>query len=325
MDLENTIIIKTFEGQGLTYFNVARSFHCLDIIPTPLSTDAHMDLSIVDLGPVVMMRRTNHGSAVEDTVPAKDILAIHLPLARKDVVAQYQELPGGDAHSPFQMAGGRSQWLIPQGMPVLHLHVNQDLLLQVIGREAMKDYQELCNAHSRKAYDPIALMQAAGALERAITLAFEYKKNGSELTQSMVASLLEDIFLPLTSSDLIEVKASTRQKILSRSLDYIRDNFKSPIKLANLAEASSTSVRNLQIVFKQELDVSPNKYLQQFRLHRFREHLTISSSVTEAAYSCGFRHLGRLTEKYAKAFNRNPSADLMVQSDVSMNLEGFFE
>ncbi len=325
MDLEETIIIKTFEGQRLSYFNVARSFHCLDMVSTPLNGDTYMDLSLVDLGPVVMMHRINHGPAVEDTVPAQDTLAIQLPLARKEVVAQFQDLPGGGGHSPFQMAGARSQWLIPQGLPMLHLHVRHSLLEQVMGREAMTDYQELCNAHSRKAYDPIAIMQASGALERAITLAFEYKKNGSELTQNMVASLLEDIFLPLTGSDLIEVKPSTRQKILSRSLDYIRDNFKLPVKLADLAEASSTSVRNLQIVFKQELDVSPNKYLQQFRLHRFRERLTVSSSVTEAAYSCGFKHLGRLTEKYTKAFNRNPSADLMVKPDNEVSLKGFFE
>jgi len=325
MDFEATFNIKTFEGRGLSYFSVLKSLPCLDITSTPLNGDSRLDMRIADFGPMVLLRRFNHGPAIEDAMVGSNTLAIQLPLARKEVVAQFQELPGGGGHSPFQMAGARSQWVIPQGMPMLHLHVDQRLLKQVIGGDAMKDYQELCNAQSRKAYEPMALMQAAGALERAITMAFEYEKNGSSLDQNMVNSLLADIFMPLIGSDLIEIKPSTRQKILSRSLDYIRDNFKQPIRLADLAKASSTSVRNLQIVFKQELDVSPNKYLQQFRLHRFREHLMVSSSVTEAAYSCGFKHLGRLTEQYARVFNRNPSADLMVKQGIDMELGDFFE
>ncbi len=325
MDYEETLNIKTFEGQGLSYFNVLRSLPCVDIISTPLNGDSCLDIRIADFGPMVMLHHLNDGPAVVDAVAEANTLSIQLPLARKKMVAQFQNLPGGGGHSPFQMAGARCQWVIPQGMPMLHLHVDKRLMLQVIGSQAMEDYQELCNAHSRKAYDPVTLMQAAGALERAITLAFVYKKYDRELDQAKVASLLADIVVPLISSDLIEVKSSTRQKILSRSLDYILQNFKLPIRLADLAEASSTSVRNLQIVFKQELNVSPNKYVQQFRLHRFREHLMVSRSVTEAAYNCGFKHLGRLTEQYTRVFNRKPSEDLLVKQDLKLNLGRFFD
>ena len=325
MDFEARFNTKTYEGQGLSYLNVLNALPCVDMICTPLIGDSRLDMRIADFGPAVMLHHVNHGPAVVDAVAGANTLSIQLPLPRKEVVAQFQELPGGGGHSPFQMEGARCQWVIPLSMPMLHLHVDKRLMLQVIGHQAMNDYQELCNAHSRKAYDPVALMQAGSAMERAMALAFEYKKNGSELTQNKVMSLLADIFLPLITSDLIEVKSSTRRKILSRSLDYILQNFKLPIRLADLAEASATSVRNLQIVFKQELDVSPNKYLQQFRLHRYREHLMASSSVTEAAYSCGFKHLGRLTEQYARVFNRNPSADLMVKPDLKLNLGDFFE
>ena len=324
MDFEGAFYIKTFELQGLSNLKFTQSLPCLDLVSTPLNGDSTHDLTIIDLGPVVMLRRCNYVPAVEDTVVKQHTLAIQLPIADKSVIARFQDLPGGSCHSPFQMPGARSQWLIPQDLPMLHLHVDRRLLLPMIGLQAKKDYQELCSAHSRKAYDSEALLQAATAMERAMSTAVEYKKQQKEMDSDTLSSLLRDIFLPLIKSDLSEVKVSTRQKILSRSLDHIRENFKQPIRLADLASASSTSVRNLQMVFKQELDISPNKYLQQFRLHRFRGLLAVSNSVTEAAYSCGFKHLGRLTELYARVFDRNPSSDLSVKAGSVAEVGSFF-
>jgi transcriptional regulator GlxA family with amidase domain len=208
---------------------------------------------------------------------------------------------------------------------MLHLHIDRRFLSQVVGEQAKRDYLELCNAQSRKAYDANVLMQASLALERAMEVAENLHVQKKKMNYQIASGLVGDIFLPLIKSDLCEMKVSTRQKILSRSLDYIREHFNLPIRLSNIAEASSTSMRNLQIVFKQELDISPNRYLQQFRLHRFREQLMKSSSVSEAAYTCGFKHLGRLTELYAKAFERNPSADLMVKSSLDTEVGDFFE
>ncbi|MEH6343877.1 MAG: AraC family transcriptional regulator [Bermanella sp.] len=325
MDFENVYSIKNFNLQGLSNLKFIESLPCIEMMSTPLSGDANHDLTIIDLGPVVMIRRCNHAPTVEDVIVSQHTLAMQLPIANKDVITRFQELPGGASHSPFQMPGARSQWLIPQNMPMLHLHVDMRLLLPMIGPQAKRDYQELCNAFSRKAYDGDALLQAAIAMEQAMNVALEYKERQQKIPESTLTGLLRDIFLPLIKSDLSEVKVSTRQKILSRSLDHIRENFKQPLRLADLASASSTSVRNLQMVFKQELGISPNKYLQQFRLHRFRELLAASASVTEAAYSCGFKHLGRLTEQYAKVFDRNPSADLMVKSGPKINVGSFFE
>ncbi len=324
MDFENAFSIKKFKLQGLSNLKFMQSLPCMDLISTPLIGESSHDLFILDLGPVVMLRRCNYAPTVEDAIVNQNTLAVQLPIANKDVIARFKELPGGAKHSPFQMPGARSQWFIPQDLPMLHLHVDIRLLLPVIGQQAKLDYQELCNAHSRKAYDSDALWQAATALEDAMNVVVEHKEQQKKIPEHTLASLLRNVFLPLIKSDLCEIKASTRQKILSRSLDHIRDNFTIPIRLADLASASSTSVRNLQIVFKQELDISPNKYLQQFRLHRFRERLADSNSVTEAAYSCGFKHLGRLTELYGKVFDRNPSADLLVKSGVAADVGSFF-
>lgn len=325
MDFEDAFYIKTFKLQGLSNLKFVQALPCLNLISTPLIGDSSHDLNIVDIGPVVMLRRCNHASTIEDAFVKPHTLAIQLPIPDKSVIQRFQELPGGDSHSPFQMPGARSQWFIPQDLPMLHLHIDRRFLSQVVGEQAKRDYLELCNAQSRKAYDANVLMQASLALERAMEVAENLHVQKKKMNYQIASGLVGDIFLPLIKSDLCEMKVSTRQKILSRSLDYIREHFNLPIRLSNIAEASSTSMRNLQIVFKQELDISPNRYLQQFRLHRFREQLMKSSSVSEAAYACGFKHLGRLTELYAKAFERNPSADLMVKSSLDTEVGDFFE
>jgi transcriptional regulator GlxA family with amidase domain len=90
------------------------------------------------------------------------------------------------------------------------------------------------------------------------------------------------------------------------------------------AQAASTSVRNLQIVFKQELGITPIAYIQQFRLHRFRHRLSDAQSVTEAAYASGFKHLGRLTERYARVFNHTPSLHLSKPSQKTLGVKDIF-
>jgi len=173
---------------------------------------------------------------------------------------------------------------------------------------------------SRKAYDASILFTVAAATQHAIDVARASEESSVPLSATHVGNLITDILLPCIMSDLEDMKASTRQKILSKALDYIRDNHAKPIRLTGLADFVATSVRNLQMIFKQELGISPSRYIQQFRLHRFRHRLVSCSSVTEAAYNSGFKHLGRMTEQYAKVFSKYPSEDLLVDSDFQLDV-----
>ena len=320
MDLPSTSNIKSYANQGLDYFHLAQAGPCLNMMATPLEGDALLDVSIVDFGPMVLIKRCNFGAAIEQYQFPNHVIAIQLPVAHGDSIEQFRKLLGGLSHSPFLPSGAKAQWIIPSHMWMYQLHIDARWLEQVLGREVLKDYVELAQAASRKAYDRQMLFAVASSCEYMLNRGLDAMAFDESLSSSELGNLITDIMLPCILSDIGDDKGTTRQKILGRALDHVHDQFALPISLETLAQASSTSVRNLQMVFKQELGVSPGSYIQQFRLHRFRHLLAEAGSVTEAAYASGFKHLGRLTERYARVFKSNPSAHLSCSIQTSFKL-----
>jgi len=320
MDLQSTLNIKSYVNQGLNYFYLSQASPCLDMIATPLEGDASLDLSIVDFGPVVLAKRRNCGAAIEQYQFSEHVLAIQLPVAQPESIERFQGVLGGWRHSPFLPAGAKAQWIIPSDVWMYQLHIDARWLERVLGYQAMEDYIELSHAASRKAYDRQTLFAVASACEYMLDIGMKAGDAKQAVKAPKLETLTTDIILPCIMSDISDDKITTRQKILGKALDCVHDNFASPLSLEQLAQASSTSVRNLQIVFKQELGISPGSYIQQFRLHRFRHLLAEAGSVTEAAYASGFKHLGRLTERYAKVFNGNPSSHLSLCIKERLNL-----
>ena len=320
MDVNNQVVVKTYEGQDLNYFDLIQAISCVQMMSTPLTGDALIQLEVVDFGPFLIAKRSNSCSSLEELKFGQCALAFQLPMADPSQIQQFIDLPGGERYNPFQLAGAESQWLIPANTSMYHLQVDERWLKTILGDQAVKDYEELCKVTSRKAYDASILFTVAAATQHAIDVARASEESSVPLSATHVGNLITDILLPCIMSDLEDMKASTRQKILSKALDYIRDNHAKPIRLTGLADFVATSVRNLQMIFKQELGISPSRYIQQFRLHRFRHRLVSCSSVTEAAYNSGFKHLGRMTEQYAKVFSKYPSEDLLVNSDFQLDV-----
>lgn len=320
MDVKKQIAIKIFEGENLRYFDLVQALNCIDMTSTPLDGDARLDLQVVDFGPLLIAKRKNSQPTLEESQFNGQSLAFHLPVADSNQINEFLSLPGGDRSNPFQLAGAESQWLITADTHFYHVQVDTRWLTKVLGVQAVKDYAELTKVASRKSYDASVLYGVSVATQHALDVGLESHRASLPISPTHLDSLVTDIMLPCIMSDLEEVKASTRQKILRRALDYIRTHYVKPIRLTELAESVSTSVRNLQMIFKQELGVSPSHYIKQFRLHRFRHHLASSSSVSEAAYSSGFKHLGRLTEQYAKVFKNYPSEDLLISSGFNLDV-----
>lgn len=312
MDLQPSLSIKSYNNQGLDYFHLTQASPCLNVIATPLAGDSTLDLSIVDFGPMVIIKRTNHGAAIEQYQFPEHVIAIQLPTSDYVNIDAFQTLLGGFSHSPFLTSGAKAQWIVPSNLPLYQLHLDKRWLEKVLGAQIMEDYLELTQAFSRRAYDRQVLFSVACACEYALNEGIKQQADSGQISAAKLESLITDILLPCVLSDIGDEKSTTRQKILGKTLDYIHEHFSRPISLAMLAQVASTSVRNLQIVFKQELGISPGSYIQQFRLHRFRHLLAHASSVTEAAYASGFKHLGRLTERYARVFNHNPSVHLAM-------------
>jgi AraC-like DNA-binding protein len=101
---------------------------------------------------------------------------------------------------------------------------------------------------------------------------------------------------------------------VSEAVDLMRARPAHAWTAAELAAASSTSVRSLQENFRRSLGTSPMRYLRDLRLEQVHKELVAAEpsavKVTEVAARWGFVHLGRFAAAYRQRFAERPSDTL---------------
>ena len=98
---------------------------------------------------------------------------------------------------------------------------------------------------------------------------------------------------------------------LRRSVLYLRAHLSDDIRMADLVSVSGVSERSLFNQFDEFLNITPMRYLESKRLERAREELLAGKSgVAEIARRVGFRHMGRFSLRYRKAYGETPSQTL---------------
>lgn len=104
-------------------------------------------------------------------------------------------------------------------------------------------------------------------------------------------------------------RVSPRQ--FRQAIDYMQHNLYADIRLSDIAEAASCSIRSLTRAFHLASDTTPMQYLHGLRLQGVRTELSQSrlreKTIADLAYHWGFRHLGEFNRKYLDAFGETPS------------------
>jgi AraC-like DNA-binding protein len=99
------------------------------------------------------------------------------------------------------------------------------------------------------------------------------------------------------------IRAVTEHAV--RAQNYICSSAPDELDLESLASALGITRHHLNRCFKEHYSVSLHDFVHLCRLHQARELLMnrgSKTSVTEAAYSCGFSHLGRFSTEYKRLF-----------------------
>ena len=98
---------------------------------------------------------------------------------------------------------------------------------------------------------------------------------------------------------------------LRRTLIYLRSHLSHDIRMVDLVAASGVSERSLFNQFDEFLEMTPMRYLEAKRLEYARGQLLDGAgSVADIARRSGFRHMGRFSLRYRKAYGESPSQTL---------------
>ncbi|MDE0155956.1 MAG: helix-turn-helix domain-containing protein [Gammaproteobacteria bacterium] len=98
-------------------------------------------------------------------------------------------------------------------------------------------------------------------------------------------------------------------RLFHDALDLIQDNICEELTVGKLCEELTTSRRTLEYVFKENIKMSPAKYIRAFRLNNIRREILLMEPDTlgDIAARWGIWHLGRFARDYYQLFGELPS------------------
>lgn len=96
--------------------------------------------------------------------------------------------------------------------------------------------------------------------------------------------------------------------IIKEMVNYIQGHYRDRISLKDIAATGSVGQSKCCLLFKRYMNLTPNAYLNQFRLTKSREYLeTTDLSITEIAAAVGYNGSSYYTESFRKWYGISPS------------------
>jgi AraC-like DNA-binding protein len=142
------------------------------------------------------------------------------------------------------------------------------------------------------------------------------------LSELMIAELEQLVIVSFLTANPHNYSASLDQRAPSASPwqvraaeEYIEANWRRPIHVEDIAQATGASARSIFQTFKAAHGCTPMEYVKSVRLKQARRLLQesdISTSVTGVALLCGFNNVGHFAHHYRDAFGELPSKTLLT-------------
>ena len=98
------------------------------------------------------------------------------------------------------------------------------------------------------------------------------------------------------------------QARLQKMLSYIQTHYRDPVTLGDISAAANISRSEALRCFRTEMQTTPVRYLNDYRLHRAREQLlTTEDTVTAIALASGFESAGYFCRVFREKYRCSPN------------------
>lgn len=119
-----------------------------------------------------------------------------------------------------------------------------------------------------------------------------------------LSALLEHLLITVARSI---IKDGENQSTLSRSIEYIGANYSDSIRIAKLAEIEHLSVSRYNFLFKQQLGISPTKYILSLRMSSAKELINSTDlSIKQIGIMCGYDDAPFFCKTFKSFFGVSP-------------------
>jgi YesN/AraC family two-component response regulator len=132
-----------------------------------------------------------------------------------------------------------------------------------------------------------------------------FVKNDEFIERDLSASL-EKLMIELARA----IKESDKPRIsISKSLSYINDNYNTKIKIPDLAKMDGLSMTQYNLHFKNQMGMSPTKYIIALRMNLAKDLIESSNlSLVQIAMMCGYEDYNFFAKVFKKFTGLSPKS-----------------
>ncbi|WP_437528706.1 AraC family transcriptional regulator [Sorangium sp. So ce726] len=108
----------------------------------------------------------------------------------------------------------------------------------------------------------------------------------------------------------IATKGTQRQRV-ARAADWLRVNFRRPLRVEDLAERAHMAVSTFHLHFREMTGSSPLQFQKQLRLFEARRMMLVDGmDAASAAFATGYESATQFNREYRRQFGQSPRRDV---------------
>lgn len=136
---------------------------------------------------------------------------------------------------------------------------------------------------------------------------------------SLMLCLLQEAIIRLLQNDFVGIHPENehlvtgarqhyQDEFLEKILAYIDENICKPMTIAEICQKFSLSRSSLQILFKENLNQSPKKYINKLKMEKSRQMICEDKyTISEIALMMGFNSIHYFSRAFTQKYNISPS------------------
>ena len=143
----------------------------------------------------------------------------------------------------------------------------------------------------------------------------KYTESPSHSRNAIILSLFNSIVMSLSATDKVfknkpisPVNQHYESELLSSIIKYINENIYDPITVDSLCDIFSVSRSTIQNLFKNNLRISPKKYINDVKLAKAKLLIRENThTISEIAIMLGYNSIHYFSRKFSNQFSISPS------------------
>ena len=167
------------------------------------------------------------------------------------------------------------------------------------------DVLKILNEYDISLFPEVNRLSYNNSMQKRFTTLFEGFAKNDALRERELSLLLERLLIEASRA---KNDATLDKCSLSKSIKFINENYPSKISITSLAKIENMCMTSYNLLFKEQIGLSPTKYIIKLRIEHARNLLESTNlSVEEIGAFCGYPDINFFSRVFKKYVGVSPS------------------